>query len=156
MLNCNMKVFRCHIILFCFVAWSCQNESSIANFNVEISEFDSSYGEVKYYKINKDSLKIHYDCDMRGCKDTLLYAVKLNKHKLINFYDYLKTNPLDTLKTKYISKGFDGLLLRVKISGDSIESKSIRLERYWHSEVEKLITEMDKLIPDVQYKFLQK
>ena len=122
---------------------------------MEIRDFDGSAGYMLNYKINNDSLKIHYDCDFENCKDTIIYAIELNKRKTSEFYKYLKMNTTDTLKTRYREDGFDGLNLYVKISGDSLKPKKIKLERYFHPEIKKLIVEMDKLIPEEKYKYFR-
>ena len=146
---------RTIILIFIVSVNSCQTKSKIENFNVEIRDFDGSAGYMLNYKINKDSLKIHYDCDFENCKDTIIYAIELNKRKTSEFYKYLKLNKTDTLKTRYREDGFDGLNLYVKISGDSLKPKKIKLERYFHPEIKKLIVDMDKLIPEEKYKYFR-
>ncbi len=146
------KIF---ILILIFGIFGCQKELKVDNFNVDIRDFDGAAGYMLNYKVNRDSLKIHYDCDFHGCKDSIIYAIKLNKIDTHNFYAYLKKQTTDTLKSSYKEAGFDGLNLYVNISGDSIKSKRIFLERYFHPEIEKLIIEIDKLIPENKYKFFR-
>ncbi|MGB6268713.1 MAG: hypothetical protein WBF67_06830 [Olleya sp.] len=121
----------------------------------EIKDFDGSSGQILNYRINKDSLKIIYNCDFQDCEEKIIYSIKLKERKILKFYEYLKKNTTDTLKAKYTEQGYDGLNLLIRISGDSLNSKRIRLERFWHPEIEKLIIEMDKLIKDKKFKFLK-
>lgn len=133
----------------------CHPNTKAESFNVEIRDFDGAGGVVLHYKINNDSIRIHFDCDFQNCKDTIIYDIALNKKKATQFYQYLKKNSTDTLRSIYHEEGFDGLNLLVKISGDGLKAKTVKLERYFHPEIEKLIVEMDKLIPEKKYKYFR-
>jgi hypothetical protein len=141
------------ILTLAFIIVGCQSESQIDNFNLEIRDFDGSQGYWLTYKINQDSLKIHYNCDFENCKDTILHSIKMDKRRVQKLYSFLKENRLDTLKKRYLNEGYDGLNLQVKISGDSLYDKRISLQRYRHPIIENLMTEIDKSIEVKKYKY---
>ncbi|BAO74373.1 hypothetical protein [Winogradskyella sp. PG-2] len=144
---------RIIILTITFIIVGCQSESRIDNFNLEVRDFDGSQGYWLTYKINQDSLKIHYNCDFENCKDTILHSIKLDKIKVQKLYSFLKESRLDTLKRKYRNEGYDGLNLQIKISGDSLYDKRISLQRYRHPVIENLMTEIDKSIEVKKYKY---
>ncbi|MBO6881753.1 hypothetical protein [Winogradskyella sp.] len=146
-----IKIFLQFLILFLSVL-NCQNNNEIKQFNIEIRDFDGSQGYSLTYKMNQDSLKILYNCDFENCVEKNIYNIELEKRQVSILYEYLKNSSLDSLKSKYIEEGYDGINLRLKVSGEEINSKIVRMERYIHPEVEKLLTEFNKLIPEKKYK----
>lgn len=134
----------------------CQNSTKkeilVSVFNVELRHFFGAEGYTVHYFVNQDSLKLRYDCDFENCKDTLLYQINLDKVKVKELYSFLLKSKYDTLKSSYINDGFDGRYTDIKISGNSIPSKNIHLERYRHEQIEKLIDKVDLLIPEKKYR----
>ena len=133
----------------------CNSTMPVRNFNVEIRHFFAAEGYILLYKINQDSLSLRYNCDFEDCNDTLIYQIPLSQKSVLNFYSFLNELKYDTLKSNYETDGFDGRFTDVKISGDSIPSKSIRLVRYQHETIEKLLDNVDILIPDKKYRLYQ-
>ncbi len=147
------------IILLTGILVGCQNSTKkdviVNDFNVELRHFFGAEGYTVHYFVNQDSLKLRYDCDFENCKDTLLYQTNLNVVKVKELYSFLLQSKYDTLKSRYINDGFDGRYTDIKISGDSIPSKYIHLERYSHEQIEKLIDKVDLLIPEKKYRLYQ-
>lgn len=134
------------LLNFLVLTMACQKDTTVRDFNIEIRDFDGSNGYSLTYKINKDSLHIHYNCDFENCKDTLLYSTKLKEENADKLFSFLKNKRLDTLKREYINEGFDGLSLDIKISGDSLYDKRISIRRFRHFLIEDLMLEIDKSI----------
>ncbi len=122
------------------------------NFRVDLEHFFGVEGFTLHYVANQDSLKLYYNCDFEGCKDTLIYQTMLDKKVAADFFSFLTDLKYDTLKNSYETSGFDGRYTTVQISGSSIPNKTIRLVRYEHETVEKLIDRVDLLIPEVKYR----
>ena len=122
------------------------------NFKVELRHFYGAEGYIVHYFLDQDSLKLRYNCDFSGCKDTLLYQISLEREKTAAFYSYLTSMRYDTLKNTYEGGGSDGRFSMIKIAGDSLPVKEIRLERYRHESIEHLIDEVDLMIPDIRYR----
>lgn len=76
----------------------------------------------------------------------------LDQEIVSDFYSFLVNLKYDTLKSHYETDGFDGRYSDVKISGDFISSKNISFIRYQHETIEKLIDNVDLLIPDIKYR----
>ncbi len=141
------RVTKITLLLNFFVlTMACQKDTTVCDFNIEIRDFDGSNGYSLTYKINKDSLHIHYNCDFENCKDTLLYSTKLKEENADKLFSFLKNKRLDTLKREYINEGFDGLSLDIKISGDSLYDKRISIRRFHHFLIEDLLNEIYKSI----------
>lgn len=128
------------------------NDFEVNKFNIEMKHFYGAEGYSLKYVLNQDSLKLRYDCDFENCKDTLLYKVKLEGERAKAIYSFLRKSEFDTLKKSYINDGLDGRYTFVKISGDSIFNKKIRLERFSHSLIEELIEKVDASIPETKYR----
>ena len=150
-----MKTLIKHILLLIIasIALGCQSESQMDNFYIEVRDFDGSQGYWLTYKINQDSLKIHHNCDFENCKDTILYAIELDKRKARTLYMFLKDKRLDTLQKRYWNEGYDGLNLQIKIAGDSLYNKKVSLRRYRHPIIEDLMTEIDRSIKVEKFKY---
>lgn len=146
----------CTIVLLIGILIGCQNSTKedviVNDFHIELRHFFGAEGYTLHYFVSQDSLKLRYDCDFESCSDTLLYEIKLNESKVKDLYSFLLKSKYDTLKTKYINDGFDGRYTFIKIEGDSIPKKNIRLERYRHELIEKLLDKVDLSIPNVKYR----
>lgn len=144
------------IILLTGILIGCQNSNKedviVSDFNIELRHFFGAEGYTVHYLVNQDSLKLRYDCDFENCKDTLLYQTKLDEAKVKDLYSFLAESKYETLKNKYINDGHDGRHTFIRISGDSIPKKNIRMERFRHELIEKLIDKVDLSIPEIKYR----
>lgn len=122
------------------------------NFRVDLEHFFGAEGYTLHYIVNRDSLKLYYNCDFENCKDTPVYRMPLSKEATDDFYTFLTELRYDTLKNKYITDGFDGRYTTVQIEGHSIPKKKVKLERYDHETIEQLIDQVDLLIPEIKYR----
>lgn len=132
--------------------YSTKEDTIVSDFNIELRHFFGAEGYTVHYFVNQDSLKLRYDCDFENCKDTLLYETKLDEAKVKDLYSFLIESKYDTLKSKYVNDGFDGRYTFIKISGDSIVKKNIRMERYRHELIEELLDKVDLSIPEIKYR----
>ena len=138
------------------ISLSCINKYRTENFNIKYTNFYGSEGFSLTYKINQDSIKIHYDCDFENCKDTIIYNKKLKEEDIYKFYKVLKLLRTDTLKRRYIGEGIGHDVRTLEINGDSLTTKSVRFRDYYHPEIEKLTYEIDKLIEENKFKINRK
>ncbi|WP_299124807.1 hypothetical protein [uncultured Tenacibaculum sp.] len=139
------------ILIGSMILTSCNRDYSISSFDLAFTNWYGSEGFMLKYVIDKDSVRIHYDCDFENCKDTIIYNRKLSKKETYNFYEKLKELRTDTLKKFYIGEYLHGRQV-LEISGDSLESKKVILmSGYYHPVLEKLTIEIDKLLQNEKY-----
>lgn len=150
----TLRFMRVLITIFfgLVLLFGCRSDIPVRNFNIELRHFFGAEGYTLYYILNQDSLKLRYNCDFENCKDTLIYKIPLNQELVSDFYTFLANLKYDKLDSRYETDGLDGRFTDVKISGDSIPTKSIHLVRYQHETIEKLIDKVDLLIPDIKYR----
>lgn len=122
------------------------------HFQVELKHFFGAEGYTVHYFLNQDSLMLRYNCDFENCKDTLLYQTRLDNQKANEFYQFLSTLKIDTLKDKYETSGFDGRHTTIKASFGNSKVKEVNLKRFRHSIIERLIDKVDSLIPINKYR----
>jgi hypothetical protein len=123
------------------------------NFNVLISFLVQPRGDVYNYRITKDRLRIDYNCGIINCKDTILYNVKLNISKAEQYYNFVKTLRIDTLRNSY-GGGFDGISTLVLIQGDSLVGKSVTTNcSFKHPVINALVNKTNELVDNDKYQF---
>lgn len=136
-----MKIIPVFVIIF-FTIISCNEKKAnkvnsflkIPNFEVNIQHFYSAEGETLNWIITKDSLKINYNCDFDGCKNTLLFSspidtteAKLYFNKLVEIplndlnANYDKTSMNDGLKENVIIKNIYDSEIKVYIHGKEVQ-----------------------------------
>ncbi len=145
-----MKKKSYYIFIFTLIFSSCKVDYKIDRFKLEFTDWHGSDGFMLKYIITQDSLKIHYDCDFENCKDTVIYKRMLNEKKVYDFYNKLKNFKTDTLKKFYIGE-FPHSREVLEIRGDSLNQVRIILMDYYHSEIEKITLEIDKIVNNKKY-----
>jgi hypothetical protein len=142
----NMKIMPVFVIIL-FTVISCNEKKAskvnsfikIPKFEVNIEHFYSAEGETLNWIITKDSLKINYNCDFEGCKDTLLFSSPIDTTNAKFYFNKLVEIPFNDLNANY-DKSFmsDGLKENVLIK--NIYDSDIKV--YMHG---KEVQEIDNL-----------
>ncbi len=117
------------------------------NFEVNIEHFYSAEGETLNWIITKDSLKINYNCDFEGCKDTLLFSSPIDSTKSKLYFNKLVKIPLDDLNAKYDKTNMsDGLKENIIIK--NIYALEIKVYKHGKEvqEIDDLYSLTDSLI----------
>ncbi len=117
-----------------------------------VSDFHGADGYTLQYLVTEDSIKMFSDCDFEGCKDSLIYRQRLSEDVVTGFSKMIYDIRIDTLKTRYVESGFDGLSRTISYQRNSDKLKFILLERYSHPTVDSLISGIRKLIKDRKYR----
>jgi hypothetical protein len=87
-----------------------RNFSNIPDYVILVRHFYGGEGEMLNWRITRDSIKITYNCDWEGCKDTLLYHSFLDSITSEKYLEAIKAMRLDSLKGIYENKSLrDGL-----------------------------------------------
>lgn len=150
----NKKTIPVFVIIF-FTIISCSKKQAtkadsflkMPNFEVNIEHFYSSEGETINWIITKDSLKINYNCDFEGCKDTLLFSSPIDTTKAKLYFNKLVEIPLDNLNKNY-DKMFlnDGLKENVNIKNIYNTEIKVSIHVKEVQEIENLYKLTDSLI----------
>jgi len=141
------------IALLTFLSFTTQRASKtysfseIPHFQIIIEHFFSSEGEMLFWYISKDSVKIHYNCDFEDCRDTILYSSAIDTNVSEQYFNELLKIPLNRLEKKYDYEAMsDGLMETIKILNLYPDDISIYKHGIDVSEIESLYVLTDSLI----------
>ncbi len=148
-----MKKIRLLLILPLFGFTNLFLPTDTPHFTISMTHYFGAAGYSKNYIVTADSIKLITNCDFENCKPETLYKAKLTAEQSQDFYNFLITQRLDTLKEYYEVAGIDdGRQSEIKISGDSLPDKTIYLSNYLHPVTETIFKRTDKLITKKKYR----
>ena len=119
-----------------------------SNFSLSITTYNHAeqiFDGITTYSLTKDTLTIHKTY-MFSDKDTILVSKKLN----FNSIDQIKKIRLDSLEDFYFNNcimATSGNEYFISTTIDTI-NKKISLHHYYNEQIERLINELNKNIPD--------
>lgn len=129
-----------------------EKEINIYPFKFTYTDWYGSEGYMLQYRIDQDSLKIHYDCDFENCNDTIIYKSGLNRYKTNQFYTVLRSLRIDTLKNLYVGEGIGHSRVEVELEGNNLVSKRIILMDTLLPKIKTITFEIDNLLPSNKYR----
>jgi hypothetical protein len=139
------------VLLLISTAIQCSAQTSHVRenlFQVSFTDCHSAAGYSYTYNFVNDSLFVTSDCDSDGCIEKVIYRQKVDDTIADEFVKYVSQIRLDTLKSRYITRGFDGLTRVVIIKRRGEDAKCILLERFYHPVIGELVEEVKKRITD--------
>jgi len=130
----------------------------IPNYEVKIENFYGAEGITLKWYITKDSIKVIYNCDFVGCKDTLLFSKLIDTNSSKIYYNNLKKIPLNKLKKEYDNSSImDGLYERIEVKKVYEKDVNINLHMIQKSEIDDLYKLTDSLLlKNTKFKINQK
>jgi hypothetical protein len=141
------------IAIVCCLNSNCKPEANGVNsFYITVKNYNSAMGYSIEYLVTKDSLKMFSNCDFLNCEEEIIYKQKLDEESSRSFSKTISDIKIDSLKTKYVNEGFDGLIRTVLFQKNADKLKYIRLERYNHPTIDTLVLKIKNLITDEEYK----
>jgi hypothetical protein len=124
-------------------------------FQVSFTDCHSLAGYSYTYNFVHDSLFVTSDCDPNGCVEKVIYRQKIDDAIVDEFVNYVSQIRIDTLKSRYVTRGFDGLSRVVILKRRGEDAKCILLERFDHPVIDELVEEVKKLIADPKIRALR-
>jgi hypothetical protein len=124
-------------------------------FQVSFTDCHCLTGYSYTYNFVHDSLVVTSDCDSKGCVEKVIYRQKVDEVVVDEFVKYVSQIRIDTLKSRYVTRGLDGLSRVVIIKRRGEDAKCILLERFDHPVIDELVGEMKKLIADPKIRALR-
>lgn len=121
-------------------------------FTISIADYLGASGELYEYEIFRDSLRISFDCDFVNCKHRVIYRQLIGEVVVQRFIQFLSELRLDTLRSRYIKPGLDGLDRAVAIQRSSQQPSYVFLERFNHPTIDALVKEINTLIDDGKFR----
>ncbi|MGC4022225.1 MAG: hypothetical protein QM734_09905 [Cyclobacteriaceae bacterium] len=154
-----MKTLTCWIVfgvLFLLSTWSfAQSSIDTTYFKIVIDDYYGAHGSTRICIVTNDSLKIVTNCDFVGCKEKVIYRQNLDNKFSYRFLKFVLQLRIDTLRYRYETRGFDGLVRLVTIQVDSKIYKEILFERFNHPTIYNLVLGINNLIMDEKFRFLK-
>ena len=144
----------CYVILLFVAITSCsEKKESVVNsslnnenFEIRIRHFYGAEGEIINWVINSDSLKVIYNCDFEGCKDTLLLRMPIDSKKSKLYFSKVKNLKLDQLNNVYEKFGLkDGLEQTITLNNIYDNENIIRIHGIEVEKINQLYTITDSL-----------
>jgi hypothetical protein len=163
MISMKTIIFVTIFFLTCGVFSCCRNTipsepiNGNSNFSISISAYNHAeqiFNGKTIYKLTTDTLTIHKSF-LYSDKDSILFTRKLD----LNAIERIKKIRLDSLESYYYNScvmATSGDEYLISATMDSVNME-ISLHHYYHEQIEKLINELNKNIPDsIKLDYLKK
>jgi len=123
-------------------------------FNVTVQAFALTAGYNLKYQINEEGINIITNCDFEGCKPETKYRKNFGDRESNDFYQFLKSLRIDTLKTSYTRNGvLDGYLIKIFVEGTQLPVKHIELSNRQTKTTARLLNKVNDLVTEEKYRF---
>jgi hypothetical protein len=124
-------------------------------FSISINYYYGASGYHQNYFVTQDSLKLITDFDFVGYVPKTKYSLPLKKYQVIAYYNQLIKLRIDTLQDIYDPyQGHinDGTYYVLKVSGEKLPNKEIKMNNYAPESVKSIMRATDKLIKKKKYR----